>query len=118
MTKTETLLKTVKEYSEKIAELVDEIKQPSNLITSDQPLLIQVLRGILNYDENYDYQVSHSEIKRVANALANRNWDLLPIDKFVEVITKEDVLALRNVGEESVKALTKVIKLASNLDWE
>ena len=116
MTKTEMLLKTVKEYSEKIAELVDEIKQPSNLITSDQPLLIQVFRGIFNYDE--DYQVCHSEIKRVANALASRNWDLLPIDKFVEIITKEDVLALRNVGEESVKALAKVIKLASNLDWE
>ena len=114
MEKSQVILKQINVFANSILELTQELESPTSVVTSDMPLLIQVLRKPHNYI-GHSYSVS---VVRIANALSINDWDLLPVNTFVQIISKKEVASLRNVSKKGVDELSKIIKDTFNLDWE
>lgn len=114
MEKSQVILKQINSFANSIIELTQELNSPTSVITSDMPLLIQVFRKPYDYIGS-SYSVS---VVRIANALSTNDWDLLPVDTFVRIVSKKEVESLRNVSKRGVDELSEIFKDVFNLDWE
>lgn len=114
MERSQVILKQINLFANSIIELSQELNSPTTIITSDMPLLIQVFRKPYDYIGK-PYSVS---VVRIANALSTNDWDLLPVNTFVRIISKKEVSSLRNVSKKGVDELSKILKDTFNLDWE
>ena len=114
MERSQVILERINVLANSITALTQELNSPTSIITSDKPLLIQIFRRPYDYIGN-SYSIS---VVRIANALSTIDWDLLPVDTFVQVVSKRDVASLRNVSKKGVEELSKIFKDTFNLDWE